>query len=95
MTNAVYQRFDLDQNRVVGGKFSSEEKERLIRPLREKGYHVLEGLTAIDSMPTEIIVGAPEHRSSQIKEDFFRAAQEVDAPYRSGPAYMESFPRGS
>ncbi|PIN89343.1 hypothetical protein COU60_04290 [Candidatus Pacearchaeota archaeon CG10_big_fil_rev_8_21_14_0_10_34_76] len=90
----MYQRFDIDQERFRGGKLGPEDRKRLVNPLREKGYQVLEGLTTIGSIPTEIIVGAPENKLPTIKEDFYRLAREIDVPFTSGSVYIGNFPTG-
>ena len=87
----LYQRFDLEYK--TGAKVSDISKkallQKLMQPLRDKGYSILTSNDFTKNLPNSIIVGGVEYTDNgkNIEGDFYILTKSLGLPYKKSLSY--------
>jgi hypothetical protein len=74
------------------GLLCSGRWERFIRGLRKRDFAVLVGMTSVNGIPTDVLVGVSCGRmplDTNVKDVFYRFTSRHNLPFSSGEAYIE------
>ncbi len=93
----IYQVFNLDVEVLKKGEMSKLQKldlpgarKKLLQELEALGYHVLEGSSIINGLPSSLIVVEDFPSVRSIKLDFYGITGKLNLQwYRSGDYYLE------